>query len=273
MWSVARKIMMAQRMRLFVVLPILCLSACGLLPEEIDKTADWSASRLYTEAKSAFNDGNWEQAIKYYRRLESRYPYGRYAQQAQMESAYANWKDGDAAAALAECDRFIKLHPNHPNVDYMYYLKGLITFNDDLGYMGYLSSQDQSERDPKAARESFDTLKELMIRFPNSKYAADAQLRLNYLVNTLSAYEVHVARYYFKREAYLAAVNRSQYVLKNYPGTPAQEEATFIMMKAYEKLGMEDLRAAAERIMQLNYPDSRLYVDGLEAKKAWWELF
>jgi len=107
MWSVARKIMMAQRMRLFVVLPILCLSACGLLPEEIDKTADWSASRLYTEAKSAFNDGNWEQAIKYYRRLESRYPYGRYAQQAQMESAYANWKDGDAAAPAQPENSFI----------------------------------------------------------------------------------------------------------------------------------------------------------------------
>ncbi|MDR2637323.1 MAG: outer membrane protein assembly factor BamD [Zoogloeaceae bacterium] len=251
----------------------LSLAGCGLLPEEIDTTADWSASRLYSEAKEAFNDGNWEQALKFYQKLESRYPYGRYAQQAQMEVAYAHWKDGDIAAALAGCDRFIKLHPNHPNIDYMYYLKGLITFNGDLGYMGYLNSQDQSERDPKAALESFDTLKELVTRFPESKYTPDAQLRLDYLVNTLAAHEVHVARYYFKRGAYLAAANRSQYALKNYPNTPAQEEAVYIMMLAYEKLGLEDLRADAERIMRLNYPDSVFFAQGLEKPKSWWQVF
>lgn len=273
MWSVTRKAMKARVLRLFAVLFCLSLSACGLLPGEIDPTANWSATRLYTEAKSAFDYGNWEQALKYYRLLESRYPYGRYAQQAQMETAYARWKDGDPAAALADCDRFIRLHPNHPHVDYMYYLKGLITFNEDLGYVGYLGGHDQSQRDPKAARDSFDTLKELVTRFPDSKYTPDANLRLDYLVNTLAAYEVHVARYYFKREAYLAAANRSQYVLKTYPNTPAQEDAVYIMMKAYEKLGLDDLRADAERIMLLNYPNSHLHADGLEPRKRWWDIF
>lgn len=249
------------------------MGACGLLPEEIDTTADWSASRLYSEAKSAFTDNNWEAALKYYQKLESRYPYGRFAQQAQMEVAYAHWKNGDEAAALADCDRFIKLHPNHPNLDYMYYLKGLITFNGDLGYMGYLSSQDQTERDPKSSQESFDTLRELVTRFPDSKYTPDAALRMNYLVNMLAAHEVHVARYYLKRGAYLAAANRSQYALQHYSNTPSQEEAAYILVVAYDKLGLEDLRADAERVMRLNFPNSVYYTQGLEPKKAWWKVF
>ena len=249
------------------------VGACGLLPEEIDMTADWSASRLYSEAKSAFTDHNWEEALKYYQKLESRYPYGRFAQQAQMEVAYAHWKNGDDAAALADCDRFIKLHPNHPNLDYMYYLKGLITFNGDLGYMGYLSPQDQTERDPKSSQESFDTLRELVTRFPDSKYTPDAQLRMSYLVNMLAAHEVHVARYYLKRGAYLAAANRSQYALQHYPNTPSQEEAAYILVVAYDKLGLEDLRADALRVMRLNFPDSVYYTQGLEQKKAWWKVF
>lgn len=260
-------------LRSFVLSAVLLASACGLLPEEIDMTADWSASRLYSEAKSAFTDNNWEEALKYYQKLESRYPYGRFAQQAQMEVAYAHWKNGDDAAALADCDRFIKLHPNHPNVDYLYYLKGLITFNGDLGYMGYLNTQDQTERDPKSSQESFDTLRELVTRFPDSKYTPDAELRMNYLVNMLAAHEVHVARYYMKRGAYLAAANRSQYVIQHYPNTPSQEEAAYILVVAYDKLGLEELRADAERVMRLNFPNSIYYTQGLEQKKAWWRMF
>jgi outer membrane protein assembly factor BamD len=260
-------------LRALVVSAALVVGACGLLPEEIDTTADWSASRLYSEAKSAFTDQNWEEALKYYQKLESRYPYGRYAQQAQMEVAYAHWKNGDAEAALADCDRFIKLHPNHPSVDYMYYLKGLITFNDDLGYLGYLNSQDQTERDPKTSLESFETLRELVTRFPQSKYAPDARLRMDYLVNMLAAHEVHVARYYLKRGAYLAAANRSQYAIQHYPNTPVQEEAAYILILAYEKLGLEDLRADAERVMRHNFPNSAYYAQGLEPKKTWWKLF
>ena len=174
-------------------------------------------SGIYAEAKEALNSGAYENAIKYFERLESRYLYGRYAQQAQLEIAYAYWKSQEHAQAIAACDRFIKLHPNHERLDYVYYLKGLINFNEDLGLLGSISQQDMTERDPKGARESFDAFRELVTRFPDSKYTPDATLRMKYLVNALATLEVHVARYYMKRGAYLAAANRAQYAIQNYP--------------------------------------------------------
>jgi outer membrane protein assembly factor BamD len=249
------------------------VAGCGLLPDLKDETAGWSANKLYTEAKEALNDGAYEKSIKYYEKLESRYPYGRYAQQAQIDIAYAYWKSDEPASAVAACDRFIKLHPNHPNVDYVYYLRGLVNFNEDLGILGLISQQDMTERDPKGARESFDAFKELVIRFPDSKYAPDAILRMKYLVNALASLEVHVARYYMKRNAYVAAINRAQYALINYPEAPATEEALYIMVKAYDLMGMDDLRDDVERVMRKNYPDSVYYTRGLERKEPWWKLW
>lgn len=250
------------------------LAGCGLLPEVKDETVSWSANKLYTEAKDAMNDGGYEQAIKYFEKLESRYPYGRYAQQAQMDIAYAYWKDNETVSAIAACDRFIKLHPNHPNVDYMYYLKGLINFNEDLGLLGNISQQDMTERDPKGARESFDAFRELITKYPDSKYTPDAVLRMKYLVNALASLEVHVARYYMKRGAYIAAANRAQYAVKTYPDAPATEEALFIMVKAYDLMNMADLRDDAERIMRQNYPNSVYYSRGLARKEdPWWKLW
>ena len=249
------------------------VSGCGLLPEVQDETVGWSANKLYTEAKESLNEGAYESAIKYFEKLESRYPYGRFAQQAQIDIAYAYWKSGETASAIAACDRFIKLHPNHPNVDYVYYLRGLINFNEDIGLMGHISQQDMTERDPKGARESFEAFRELVTRYPDSKYTPDAILRMKYLVNALATLEVHVARYYMKRTAYLAAVNRAQYALKNYPEAPATEEALFIMVKAYDLMGMNDLRDDAERVMRKNFPNSVYYTRGLERKEAWWKLW
>lgn len=249
------------------------VAGCGLLPEQKDETVGWSANKLYTEAKEALNDGAYEKSIKYFEKLESRYPYGRYAQQAQIDIAYAYWKSNEPASAVAACDRFIKLHPNHPNVDYVYYLRGLVNFNEDLGLLGLISQQDMTERDPKGARESFDAFKELVIRFPDSKYTPDAILRMKYLVNALASLEVHVARYYMKRNAYVAAINRAQFALINYPEAPATEEALFIMVKAYDLMGMNDLRDDVERVMRKNYPDSVYYTRGLERKEAWWKLW
>ena len=250
------------------------VAGCGLLPEQKDETVGWSANKLYTEAKEALNDGAYEKSIKYFEKLESRYPYGRYAQQAQIDIAYAYWKSNEPASAVAACDRFIKLHPNHPNVDYVYYLRGLVNFNEDLGLLGLISQQDMTERDPKGARESFDAFKELVIRFPDSKYTPDAILRMKYLVNALASLEVHVARYYMKRNAYVAAVNRAQYALKNYPDAPATEEALFIMVKSYDLMGMNDLRDDVERVMRKNYPDSVYYTRGIaEREVPWWRLW
>ena len=249
------------------------IAGCGLLPEVKDETVGWSANKLYTSAKEAMNEGGYDQAIQYYEKLESRYPYGRFAQQAQIDMAYAYWKSGEPASAIAACDRFIKLHPNHPNVDYVYYLRGLVNFNEDLGLMGSISQQDMTERDPKGARESFDAFRELITRFPDSQYTPDATLRMKYLVNALAKLEVHVARYYMKRGAYVAAVNRAQYVVKSYPDVPATEEALFIMVKAYDLIGMNELRDDAERVMRINFPDSVYYTRGLDRKEPWWKLW
>jgi outer membrane protein assembly factor BamD len=266
---------MLRSVALFIVL---LLSACGLLPKEVQDDKAWSASKYYTEAKSELNDGNYAAAIKLFEALEARYPYGRYAQQAQLEIGYAHYKDGEQALAIAAADRFIKLHPNHPNVDYAYYLKGLANFNDDLGLMGIVTekilNQDMSERDPKASHESFENFKELVNRFPKSKYAPDAVQRMKHLVNVVALNEIQVARYYMKRGGYVAAANRAQYAVKEYPQTPATEEALFIMVKAYDALGMTDLRDDADRVMRKNFPNSRFLSDSTGANgEPWWKFW
>jgi outer membrane protein assembly factor BamD len=249
------------------------LGGCGLLPDVVDETAAWTPNKLYAEAKDAMNEGAYDKAIKYFEKLEARFPYGRYAQQAQLEVAYAYYRQQEAASAIAACDRFIRLHPNHPNVDYAYYLKGLVNFNEDLGLLGYVSLQDLTERDPKAARESFDALKVLVNKYPESRYTPDATARMKYLINALASHEVHVARYYMKREAYVAAINRAQTALKTYPDATANEEALFIMVKGYDLLGMNDLRDDAERVMRKNFPKSEYYERGLNRTLPWWRLW
>jgi outer membrane protein assembly factor BamD len=258
---------------LVLSLLLLSLTGCGLFPEESDETLGWSANKLYTEAKDAMNDGLYDKAVKYYEKLEARYPYGRYAQQAQLEVAYAYYKQYEPASSISACERFIRLHPNHPNIDYAYYLKGLVNYNEDASIFGAFGSQDLSERDPKSAREAFDTFKELVTRFPESKYATDARQRMDFLVNALAAHEVHVAAYYMRRGAYVAAVNRAQSAIKTYPGTPANEKALAILVQAYEALGIKDLRDDAERVLKKNFPKSTYLTGDLETKAAWWKLW
>lgn len=270
--------MLGQTLAAMALAAALVLGGCGLLPEVVDETAGWSAQKLYSEAKDDLNSGNYERAIKLFETLEARYPYGRFAQQAQIEIAYAYYKDSEPISAIAAADRFIKLHPNHPNVDYVYYLKGLVNFNDDLGILGKLSMlgmrdvQDMSERDPRAAREAFQAFKELATRFPDSKYTPDALARMKYLVNALAAHEIHVARYYLKRNAWVAAANRATEVLKTYPEAPALEEALAIMVFSYDKLGLAKLRDDAQRVLTLNFPNSR-FASGLNAETRAWYRF
>lgn len=252
------------------------ITACGLLPEQGDETSGWSASKLYSEAKAQLNAGNYQRAIQLFERLEARYPFGPYAQQALLEVAYAHYKDNEPASAIAAADRFIRLYPNHPHVDYAYYLKGLANFVEQRGLLAGLGSQDMSERDPKAARESFEAFRELVTRFPDSKYTPDALARMRYLVNALASHEVHVARYYFKRGAYVAAANRGKYVVENYPQAPAIEEALYLMAKSYDRLELTDLRDDALRVLKLNFPNSP-YLAGKDPKsgkeKAWWKFW
>ena len=258
---------------LFAACTALLLAGCGLLSSEKDETVGWSAQKLYGEAKDAMASKSWERAIKYLEKLEARYPYGRYAQQAQIDIAYSYWKNNDRAQAIAAADRFIKLYPNHANVDYAYYLKGLVNFNENQGILSIIDNPDMTERDSKGTREAFEAFKELVTRFPDSKYAEDARLRMRYLVNALAQYEVHVARYYMKRGAYVAAANRAQFAVKNYPQAPALEEAVFIMVKAYDALGMTDLRDASDRVMRKNFPESRYLTGKGDRSAPWWKLW
>ncbi len=262
-------------LRSLTLTAFLLLAGCSGMPDQVDETVSWSAQKLYTEAKESMSDGAWDRAIKMFEKLEARYPYGRYAQQAQLEVAYAYYKSSEPASAIAACERFIKLHPNHPNVDYAYYLKGLANFNEDLGLLGSLARQDLSERDPKATRISFETFKELVQRFPDSKYTPDAKLRMRYLLNALASYDVHVARYYYRRGAYVAAANRAQTTIRDFPQSPATEEALFLMVKSYDALNMPELRDDAERVMRKNFPNSTYYTAAPNgnATTSWWKMW
>lgn len=253
----------------------LSLSACSLLQvEQVDETKGWSASKLYSEARDELSSGNYEKAVTYFEKLESRYPFGTYAQQAQMEIAYAHYKAGDQAQALAAVERFIKLHPDHPNVDYMYYLRGLINFNDRVSLFDFIAHQDLTERDPKALHDAFDSFKLLVERFPNSIYAKDAAERLNYLIDAMAQHEVHVADYYFRRGAYVAAANRAQNVVRDYRQAPAVEEALAVMVHSYDALGMTQLRDDARRVLLKNFPNSE-FLQGVGRKKKdpWWKIW
>lgn len=252
---------------------LLALSGCGMLPSKTDETQKWSAEKLYAEAREEMSAGQYDAAIKLFQRLESNYPFGTYATQAQMEIAYAYYKSQDQAEALAAVERFIKLHPNHAQVDYMYYLRGLINFNDQIGFLSIVYAQDPSERDPRATREAFAAFKALVDKFPNSKYAPDSIARLNYLINAMAQYEVHVANYYFRRGAYMAALNRAQNAVSDYSESPSREEALFIMMRSYDKLGMFDLRDDTQRVFTLNYPDSRFINPNAHGDAPWWKFW
>jgi outer membrane protein assembly factor BamD len=256
---------------LAALLLALAVGGCGLLPEVRDETASWTAERLYRTAHDAMLEGNYTRAIKLFETLEARFPYGRFAQQAILESAYANYRAGETATAVAACDRFIRTYPNSPTVDYAYYLKGLVHFREDQGLLGHVYELDLSEREPRGMRESFAAFKELIAKFPDSRYAADATDRMRYLTNSLALYEVKVARYYYNRGAYVAAVNRAQAAILNFPRTPANEEALDLLVKGYDKLGMQQMRDDSRRILTQTFPNST-YVTGVE-QKPWWRLW
>jgi len=259
------------RMWLATALLAFALAGCGLFPDVKDETAGWSAEKLYSRAYAAMLEGTYTRAIKLFETLESRYPYGRFAQQAILEGAFSNWRANEQAAATAACDRFIRTYPNHPNVDYAYYLKGLVYFREDQGLFGYVYELDLAERDPKQMRESFAAFKELVQRFPDSRYADDANLRMRYLSNAIGMYEVNVARYYYNRGAYIAAANRAQAALIITPQTASNEPALDILIKSYEKLGLNQLADDSREILVKTFPDS-VYVKGTPPK-PWWKFW
>jgi len=254
---------------------ILLLAGCAGSEGTKDDTDIWSEAKLYSEATDRLNDADFSKCGKYFEKLEARFPFGPYSQQAQINSAYCYWKAQEQAQALVAVDRFIKLHQGSPSLDYAYYLKGMITFNDDLGWLGKFTGQDLSERDPKAAKEAFESFKTVVDRFPDSKYAPDSLDRMRYIVNSLAEADVNVARFYYQRGAYLASANRAQLVIRDYDRAPAVEEALYLLVKSYEKLGMTDLSNDALRVFKLNFPDSQMMVTGQRVVKErrWWQIW
>jgi len=252
-----------------ISLAALGLAACDTTK---DDSAKWPPERLYTEAKEEASAGAYEKAIKLYERLEGRAAGTVLAQQAQLERAYLLWKTNETAQALTTIERFLKLHPTSPAYDYALYLQGLINFNDNLGFLGTLASQDLSERDQQASRDAYQSFRQLTERFPQSAYADDARLRMNYIVNSLAAYEVHVARYYFRRGAYIAAANRAQQAVAEFQNSPSAEEALYIMTQSYDRLGLTQLRDDADRVLRSSFPSTKVYENGLGNKQTpWWK--
>ena len=252
----------------------LCVLFAGCSSKSLDRTTNWSPNKLYSEAKDEANSGAYDKAIPLFEKLEGRAAGTPLAQQAELEKAYAQYKTGEQAQSVATLNRFMKLHPASPAVDYALYLKGLVNFNDNLGLFASISRQDLSERDQKAAKESFESFRELVTRFPDSKYTPDARLRMSYTVNSLAQSEVHVARYYYSRGAYIAAINRAQTAIADYRDVPALEEATYIVYKSYDALGMTQLRDDTKRILEQTYPKSEFLTKGFRsADNAWWKFW
>lgn len=239
---------------------IACLSAaavvvtgCSWLQSlEIDPTRDWTANQLYTEARTAMGEGNWEVARDYYTKLEARYPFGSYAQQAQIDLAYVYFKDDDAPQAVQTIDRFLRAYPNHPNSDYALYLKALATLNERNGWFTSITRQDLADRDAQAARDAFDVFKELAARYPDSRYAPEARRRMHELVLAQARHQMSSARFYYERKAYMAAINRAKVVLTDFQTTHVRDEALALIADCYHELGMFDLENDTRRVIEMN---------------------
>lgn len=241
--------------RVIILITVLLFSGCSYFQDKEDETTAWSAERLYAEARGQLDAGNYTRAVEYYEKLEGRFPFGVYGQQALLDLAYAYYKSDETDAAVSAADRFIKLYPQNAHVDYAYYLKGLANFNRGKGFTERYLPIDAAQRDPASALKAFQDFSEMARLFPESTYAADARQRMLYLRNQLADHEVNVASYYMRRGAFVAAVNRAKYVVEKYPRTPAIPDALVIMAKAYKVMEMNDLSDDALRVLEINYPN------------------
>ncbi|MDH5302444.1 MAG: outer membrane protein assembly factor BamD [Gammaproteobacteria bacterium] len=249
-----------------VLLLAVLLAGCASTPDDEldDADADKTAAILYNEANDSLHAGDYETAISRLESLEARFPFGRYAQQAQLDIAYAYYKYDEPDSAVSALDRFIKLYPRHPRVDYAYYLRGLVKFEQGRGVFDNLPGQDPAKRDPGAAKQAFQFFDDLVSHYPNSIYAADAVERMRYLRNSLARYEIYVGEYYFRRGAYLAAANRGKQVLEYFGTTPSVPDALVLMIKSYEKLQLPDLAADAQRVLKKNFPKHKTELAALQ---------
>lgn len=252
------------------LLLLLTLSGCASKGQDIDPTANWSVEKLYQDGNTEMNDGNYQVASERFTAVEARFPFGPFAQQSLINLAYVQWKQNEPEQALATIARFEQQYPNHPGTDYMLYLKGLILFTPPSAVFSRFTQQDPSERDPQALRNSYEAFNSLITRFPDSRYAPDARKRMNWLVNIMADHQVHLARFYYDRQGYVAAINRAQNVITEFEGVPASESALYIMMMSYKKLGLTELSQDSERVLLANFPNTKLIADGFPNKYSKW---
>jgi outer membrane protein assembly factor BamD len=248
----------------FLLVGLLILAGCSSKGgEEYDETANWPVERLFESGKMEMNAGVWNEAADRFMAVEARFPFGPYAQQSLINLAYVQWKQGEPEMALATISRFQRQYPSHPGSDYMLFLRGLILFTPPSAVLSFLTRQDPAERDPQALRESYEAFNQLVTRYPKSIYVDDARARMNWLINTMAENQLHTAEFYYKREAYVAAINRAQEILTDYEGVPAAEQALYIIMMSYKKLEMADMSQDYERVLLQNYPDTKMIAEGL----------
>ncbi len=253
------------------LLALAVLGGCSSNPKDDGRS---SVEKLYADAKADLASGSYDVAAKQLEKVEGRAAGTLLAQQAMLDLAYAKWRLNERVEAVTTLDRFIKLHPSSPALDYALYLRGVVNFNESMGFLSGVSRQDLSERDQQASRDSYQAFEQLVQAFPDSKYSDDARARMGYIVNALADYELHVARYYYQRQAFVAAANRAQLAVREYPQTPAVEEALYIMAASYDRLGLEQLRADAERVLTKNYPNTRYIKNGVRVpERAWWQFW
>lgn len=243
----------------------------GCATSEKDEFSSMAVDKLYAEAKADMASGGWDRAIRALERLEGRAAGTLLAQQASLDLAYSRYKAGERPEAIAALDRFIRLNPSSAALDYAYYLKGLVNFNDSLGWIYQILNQDVAERDQQASRDAYQAFKILVDQFPNSRYAPDARVRMDYIANALAEYELRVARYYFQRGAYLAAANRAQQAIREFERAPAAADALRIMVASYDQLGMHQLRDDAKRVLELNFTKGQAAAP--TTTRPWWKFW
>lgn len=264
---------------IFIIFLGLTLQGCESIKNfkfnELDldtKYSRWDEHKLYAKARSQLDKENYQKAIELYETLEIQYPFGDYAAQMQLDVAYAYFKANNPIAAIAAADQFIKIYPRNPNADYAYYLKGLANFNSDIGFVERFLPTDRSQRSSIHTKDALHSFRELQRIFPDSKYTPDAKQRIIALRNNLALYEMHIANFYLRRKAYIAAANRANYVINKYQGTPSIPYALQVIIQSYTELELNDLATDIKQVYKHNYPDGhgrKLTTKQALIKKIW----
>jgi outer membrane protein assembly factor BamD len=258
----------ARTLRLLALILAALMSLTSGCRKDVEFDDDRPAAELYADAKQALDSKSWDQAIRTYKYLQTRYPFGRYTEQSMLDLSYAYFKGHEGQNALSTLNRFIRTYPTHPNVDYAFYLKGLVNYEENLGFLERLMPKRVRDRDQTRLRDAFVDFSELLRRYPDSRYVPDARQRMVYLRNNLAAYEVGVANFYMGHQAYIASANRARFALETYPNTPENEEALVMLHQSYVALNLTELADTTMQVLKLNYPDN-YYVLGEKKKRDW----